>query len=195
MPRLHTTHPITAVTYSDGGAAAEVLRRVVGRLLAGGVRCCGFLQHDELCEGRSRCDMVLEDLSSRQRLKISEDRGAFARGCRLDQGELARAIGNAQAALQQGPDALVINKFGKTESEGGGFRPLIAEAVELGIPVLISVPWRNIDGWRVFAGDLAAEHAVEKLLMTQDVELLRQLGFSVETITEVSAGGQAGLRR
>ena len=63
----------------------------------------------------------------------------------------------ATAALATDPDLLVINRFGKTEAEGGGVRPLIADAVDRGIPVLIAVPWRNIASWRVFAGELAVE--------------------------------------
>jgi hypothetical protein len=70
---------------------------------------------------------------------------------------MARAMQLAMVALRAAPDLLVLNKFGKTEVEGGGFRTLIAAAIEQAVPVLIGVPYRNIDPWRAFAGELARE--------------------------------------
>jgi hypothetical protein len=55
------------------------------------------------------------------------------------------------------PHLLVLNKFGKVECEGGGLRDLIASAIDRGIPVIIGVPERNLDAWRDFAGEFAAE--------------------------------------
>ncbi len=86
------------------------------------------------------------------RIAISEDRGPLARGCRLDAHEMARAIALVSDTLRERPQLLMLNKFGKAEAEGGGFRPLIAAALEQGVPVLIAVPLRNLDAWRNFAG-------------------------------------------
>jgi len=70
---------------------------------------------------------------------------------------LAEAV---QSSLQADePRLLVVNKFGKIEADGGGLREAIADAVALGIPVLVGVPLRNIESWRAFAGGLAAELA------------------------------------
>ncbi len=55
----------------------------------------------------------------------------------------------------------MVNKFGKIEADGGGLRGAIAEAVGLGIPVLVGVPARNLDRWRAFAGPLAVELPAE----------------------------------
>jgi nucleoside-triphosphatase THEP1 len=60
-------------------------------------------------------------------------------------------------ALADRPDVVIVNKFGKSESEGGGLRDVIADVVGAGIPLLISVPRRNLDAWRSFAGDAATE--------------------------------------
>lgn len=169
---------ILAITYSDGARATAVLRRLWQALTAKGAACAGIVQRDEPpAEGHGRCDMVLECIASGERLKISDDRGPMARGCRLDVGELVRALEIERQALCAKPDALFVNKFGKTESEGGGFRPLIADAIEQGIPVLLTVPWKNIDSWRLFAGDLAIEVAEESLHPDGDAELLARLGL------------------
>lgn len=148
---------ITALVYADNAVADHALRRVVRQFEDAGLRLAGVVQRDTPRAGRTSCDMTLEELSTGVAIAISQDRGPLARGCRLDLSEMARAIQLASAALQAAPDLLVLNKFGKTEVEGGGFRPLIAEAVRYGVPVLIAVPYRNIEPWRAFAGELARE--------------------------------------
>lgn len=148
---------ITALVYADSALADQALRQVVRQFEAAGRRLAGVVQRDTPLADRAGCVMTLEELSTGAAIEISQDRGPHARGCRLDHGEMARAIQLASAALQASPDLLVLNKFGKTEVEGGGFRALIAAAIEQGVPVLIAVPYRNIDPWRAFAGDLARE--------------------------------------
>ena len=86
-----------------------------------------------------------------------EDRGAGARGCRLDEAALAEATARIEGSLEHAPQLLILNKFGKVECEGGGLRDLIASAIDRGIPVIIGVPERNLDAWRSFAGEFAIE--------------------------------------
>ena len=158
MSRLSPTAPITAVIYQDRRPPDTLLAAVASRLGAAGVSLAGFVEKDMPRPGRTRCDMILEDLATGDQVQISEDRGEGARGCRLQVGELLRAMTSALAGLDLRPDLLIVNKFGKTESEGGGFRPLIAAALERAIPILIAVPARNLDSWRRFAGELAVEY-------------------------------------
>lgn len=179
MARLSAKHPITALIYDDGAQAALVLRVAAEVLAQAGVRCCGFVQHDEPRTDRPRCDMYLVDVVSGDRLKISEDRGPYARGCRLDSAELVRALGLVRGALADEAEVLILNKFGKSESEGQGFRSLIAEAIERSIPVIIGVPRKNIEAWRQFCGDLAAEHEASRLAIMAGGEMLYCLGLSV----------------
>ncbi len=101
--------------------------------------------------------MILEDLATGHRTALFEDRGAGARGCRLDEAALAEATARVEGSLEQAPQLLVLNKFGKVECEGGGLRDLIASAIDRGIPVIIGVPERNLDAWRNFAGEFAIE--------------------------------------
>ncbi len=157
MNTLTPLRPVTAIIYSEGCKADPVMSRIATGLRHRGCALAGFLQRNAPRPGRRRCDMVLEDLATGTEIAISEDRGAMARGCHLDVSELLRGLALARQALDAGADLLIINKFGKTEGEGGGFRPLIAEALMRETPVLIAVPWRNIDGWRLFAGDLGEE--------------------------------------
>ncbi len=157
------TGPITALVYTDSDAADRALRSIALTLLEHGCRLAGLVQHNTPRPGRSRCDMVLEELASGELLGISQDRGPLARGCALDVGQLLQAMQIVRAGLVHRPDLVILNKFGKTEAEGAGFRPLIGEAIEAGLPLLIAVPWRNIESWRHFAGDLAREVELEHL--------------------------------
>ena len=181
MTKIRAEAAIVSIVYSDSAVAAALLWRVARSLRGAGIACAGFVQHDEPRQGRSLCDMVLENLSSGERLAISEDRGPGARGCRLDAGSLMAALQTAHTALASGPEVLILNKFGKSESEGGGFRPLIAEALALDIPVLIGVPWRNVESWRIFTGGLAREFATDELGDLSDDALLVRIGLQLAT--------------
>lgn len=76
---------------------------------------------------------------------------------RLNADRLLRACTVAAAQLSSQTALLVLCKFGKTEVEGGGFRSLIAKALELSVPVLIGVPVINLSPFRDFSAGLAQE--------------------------------------
>ena len=149
---------IAAIVYSDGVYPDRIMARAIEPLRAAGLALAGALQVEPVAAGRHPCDMLLEDLASGDVLAIAEYRGREARGCRLDVGLLTE-IGEAvlHSLHDEQPQLLVINKFGKIEADGGGLRQAVAEAVDLGIPVLVGVPARNLDRWRAFAGPLAIE--------------------------------------
>jgi nucleoside-triphosphatase THEP1 len=148
--------PLTGLIYGDGPAFDPVIASLVRQWQAEGLRLAGVVQLNEPREGRRRCDMILEDLSSGRRIPISENRGALARGCHLDHEALARILVNVHHSLSAGADLLVVNKFGREEVEGRGFVEIIAAAMEHAIPAVIGVPMRNLAAFRLF-GDGAAE--------------------------------------
>jgi nucleoside-triphosphatase THEP1 len=152
---------IAALIYTDSVAADRSLRDLALDLMERGLRLAGLVQHNPPRPGRSRCDMVLEELASGDVVPISHDRGPHARGCALDVGQLLAAMQLVRAQIATRPDLVILNKFGKTEAEGGGFREVIAEVIEADLPLLIAVPWRNIEGWRAFVGPLSREIMLE----------------------------------
>lgn len=176
MSHMHTAAPITAIVYGNGARVAPILDRLVAHFAANGSRLAGLVQRDVERAGRSRCDMLMEDLSTGETVAISQDRGESARGCRLDVEALHNAVARVHCALATAPDLVIVNKFGKAECEGGGCRSLIAEAIELNVPVLVAVPMGNLDGWRRFAGSFAVEYRLDA--MPHDTaDLCRHLGF------------------
>jgi uncharacterized protein DUF2478 len=158
-----TVHSIAAVVYADGIYPDRVIASAIGPLQERGVPLAGALQVEaERVPGRHPCDMLLVDLANGNVSAIAEYRGKHASGCRLDVGLLAEIGESVSNSLHDSePRLLVVNKFGKIEAAGGGLRSAIAEAADLGIPVLVGVPARNLDSWRAFAGALAVELPVE----------------------------------
>ncbi len=146
----------------DGAGASDLLlAEVAGRLTSRGWPLAGAIQHN--IEGRpgGKCHMDLEVLAGGQVIRISQDLGALSRGCRLDPAGLESAVGLAEASLeaQPGPRLVIVNKYGKQELDGRGFRPLIGRALSLGVPVLTSVGPANRDGFDAFAEGLSEDIA------------------------------------
>jgi len=83
--------------------------------------------------------MDLVVLPDGPQLRISQDRGAFAKGCRLDADALERAVALTTQRMGPDTDLLIVDKFGKHEAMGRGFRSVTALAVELDVPVLVAV--------------------------------------------------------
>jgi hypothetical protein len=148
------------VTAEERGATDACLAAAVLRLADSGLRLAGGVQQNLDRDDRSVCDMDLYLLPDGPSLRISQDLGPMAEGCRLDADALETAVA-AVARRLDGCQALIVNKFGKQEQIGRGFVPLIAAALEAGLPVLVGVNAMNLAGFRAFAGDLAAELPAE----------------------------------
>ena len=162
-------NPLTALVYDDGFAIGAVFQAIAANARQKGLRLGGVIETPVAPSALGRrCDMVLLDLASGQKIKISEERGALARGCRLDLDGLARTCALVMSGLPQS-DLILLNKFGKTEAEGGGFRCVISDALALEIPVIIGVPRRNLAAWRDYADDFAIE--IEASVISAALEL------------------------
>jgi len=142
------------VSVSGRGATDRCLSAAVARLREAGIRIAGTVQVNPPRTGRDKCDMDLHVLPDGPVLRISQDLGIAARGCRLDTGSLEDAVAATLLRLD-GAALVVVNKFGKQESEGRGFVPVIADALDRGLPVLVGVNAMNLDGFQSFAGGLA----------------------------------------
>lgn len=144
------------VTTSGRGAADRLLAEAAGRLMAEGVALAGAVQFNAERGPGLPCDMDLHVLADGRTLRISQNLGPLARGCRLDPAGLEQAVGLVEAALSAapGPRLLVVNKFGQQEVDGRGFRPVIGRALAEGIPVLTAVSQANRAAFESFAEGL-----------------------------------------
>ncbi len=146
---------IAAVLY-DGeksAAADKLIREVAGALRKDGIGLCGAVQSNVAALNRSRCEIALEDLATGRVIKASQDRGPLARGCRLDSGALEESVGLAESSLAEETRLVIVNRFGKQEAEGRGFRALIEKAVLAEIPVLVGLNRAHVVAWHEFVGE------------------------------------------
>ena len=122
---------------------ADDLRRVGGRPV-------GVVQAGRSCQAENpRLGfVVLPGGENVCLLPPIEGRGA---ACRLDVGRLTELAKRLAAALEDGADLVVINRFGRAEAEGGGLIDLISQALDSDIPLLIAVPERRFSDWVRFS--------------------------------------------
>jgi hypothetical protein len=138
-----------------------VLHGLATRAAARGLRLCGTVQTNSNCAEGRPCDMDVRILPDGPLIRISQSLGAGARGCRLDAGALEQAVAQTAARLAEGCDLLIVNKFGKQEADGRGFRDVIAEALGADIPVLVGVNRLNLARFETFTEGLAEPVAPE----------------------------------
>ncbi len=144
------------VTAAEKGRTDRVLAEVAEALLARGVKAVGVVQTNIDRPQRFHCDMDLTILPDGPVIGITQNLGPNARGCRLDSGALETAVGAVARRLAEGPaDVLILNKFGKQEAEGHGFRDVIAEALAMGLPVILGVNGLNASAFDTFACGIA----------------------------------------
>lgn len=151
------------VIAEERGTADRCLAEVAHRLHAEGVAVAGAVQVNSDRGAVQACDMDLHVIGPARIIRISQSLGALARGCRLDPGGLEQAVGLVEATLDAGdrPRLLIINKFGKQEIDGRGFRPVIGRALAGGVAVLTAVNGAYLPGFRAFAGGMEEEVALD----------------------------------
>jgi len=147
------------VIAGGAGAADRCLSDVAHRLHGEGVPVAGAVQINSDRGAAHRCDMDLHVLGPGRIVRISQNLGALSRGCRLDPAGLEQAVGLVEATLAEvagtpRPRLLVVNKFGKQEIDGRGFRPVIGRALSEGITVLTAVNQSCLAGFLDFAGGM-----------------------------------------
>ncbi len=148
---------IAFLTLSPKGATDRFLARFAEDALRAGWRVAGVVQINVSDTVSERREMRLKLLPEGMTIRISQDLGPGASGCSLDPSALETAVGETTATLEQGADLLIVNKFGKVEAEGRGFRGLIGEALSRDIPVLVGLNPAQRAAFETFTGGMAEE--------------------------------------
>jgi nucleoside-triphosphatase THEP1 len=149
----------------EHGATNRLLASLAVDLAQQGFRLCGTVQHNTPRVKDHACDMDVKVLPDGPIIRISQSLGANARGCRLDPGALETTVSLANHALTKDADLLIVNKFGKHEAEGRGFRDTIATALSMGIPVLVGANTLNLEALQDFVDGMAEALAPEPKIL------------------------------
>lgn len=163
-PDPATPCPTLAAVRLDRDGIDALLAQVAETATAQGLKVRGVL-HGVGAPGAAECDcaeMALVPLGGGPAFRISQPLGKGSTGCRLDPAGLADCAGFLERQIAaEGGDLVILNRFGRGEAEGGGFRDVIAEAVGQGIPVLTALRPDFADAWQAFGGEVACEVAAD----------------------------------
>ncbi len=145
------------VMSSKRGGTDRLLSDFAEHLMRAETRLSGVVQFNTECADSHLCDMDVRVLPDGPVFRISQSLGTEARGCRLDPGALESAVGAVEKTLTPDTELLILNKFGKHEAGGRGFRDLIAHALAEDIPVLVGLSRMNVEAFQAFAAEMAVE--------------------------------------
>lgn len=140
---------------SGQGELDLLLAGAADKLSAAGKRCMGIVQINSDREDCHRCDMDVQVLSGGPKIRISQDLGKESKGCRLNPEAMAEAIAGVEQRMTDGYDVFLLNKFGKQEAEGKGFRELLGEAAASGAVVFVGTNGLNEEAFVEFSGGVA----------------------------------------
>lgn len=131
---------------------AEAVRIMRSRKLM----VAGILQEHSL-DGSNERNLQLRSLTDEWAIPVLEKRGEGASGCRLDYNAIAEISVRLEAVFTRPADLLIMNRFGRAESEGGGLRQIYERAAMETIPLLTAVRREYLDAWQSFHGGLGTE--------------------------------------
>lgn len=152
--------PTLAAIRLDRDGVDALLTEIAQSAAARGLTVRGVLHGTGAATG-DECDcaeMQLVPLGGGPAFRISQPLGKGATGCRLDPAGLAECAAYLERQIaSEGGDLVILNRFGRGEAEGGGFRDVIAAAALRGIPVLTALRPDFAAAWADFGGEAACE--------------------------------------
>jgi nucleoside-triphosphatase THEP1 len=154
----HDLAPVLgAIYYERDFDINSILRTVAKSLQVKGVKVGGVLQESEFRPNGCCAQLNIVDIRTGKTERITQDRGRESRGCKLDPRGLAAISHCITDAIDADVDLVIINKFGRAESEGDGLLSCIADALLAGVPILTTVREPYVAAWNLYHGGLAIE--------------------------------------
>lgn len=144
---------LAAVVYRPQDDVDTLLAGFAEDLLRAGEHLGGLVQRNVRDARGKLVGMQLLDLMTAREIGISQKLGQGSAACKLDSSGLAEATRSISNAIAGEVSLLIVNKFSKQEAAGGGLRDELADAVLAGLPVLIGVPEKCLEAWKLFTGD------------------------------------------
>lgn len=158
------------VMTTERGATDRLLTGIAALCGDRGYRLAGIVQTNTASAVSHLCDMDVKVLPDGPVHRISQSLGAQSRGCRLDPSALEAAVADVVQSLTPLPDLLIVNKFGKHEADGRGFRDIIGQCLAEDVPVLVGVNALNREAFINFTDGMAEEIAADEPAVLQWVE-------------------------
>lgn len=151
---MPTSKVLAGICFEQPFPIDELLLDAVEAFRRRGLNVRGLIQRAPANEGCVGTTLKLDALDGTWSMPIMEPRGAQSQGCRLDYRAMADVSGRLALALQSPSDIFVLNRFGRSESEGNGLRDIVIRCAEEGRPTLIAVRRDYAEAWAEFHGGL-----------------------------------------
>jgi hypothetical protein len=149
---------LAAIVFDRDAEPDPPLIAFVEAVAIAGFRVAGLVQERACDDGSCALqDVRVRNFVTGDTLDIMQDLGRDATGCRVDPAAIAVAARWLDSARATAPDLLIVNRFGRLESEGGGMLAEIGRAFADGVPLIVCVPKRYLDAWDAFACGLEAK--------------------------------------
>jgi hypothetical protein len=150
---------VAALVYQGDEDPDRVLHDFAVDLNARGVRAAGLVQL-----GHRRRDGALSAMlvHSGETLSLFSDAGPRADGRRLDTVRLIEAGAAITRAIDRGAEIVIVNRFGRQESEGKGLAHVVEHALTVDVPVVIAVPGHRFAHWIRFAAGMTVKLPCER---------------------------------
>ncbi|MFC1673332.1 DUF2478 domain-containing protein [Pseudomonadota bacterium] len=145
-----------AITYARGAPVRQLLLTFADKRRAEGLNVQGLVQEYVDGPDGERLGVDAIDITTGKRIPLSRPTTYEVdnKVCSLDLSKLTEATGVLRRALDSGADVVVVERFGKTEKDGGGLADELLALMASGIPTLIAVPEAEREAWSRFTGDL-----------------------------------------
>ena len=134
-----------AIAFEVGDDPDGLLLQFAEDLRRSGHRVVGAVQHHVHGLRNPNLDAVM--LPGAQVVNLSHHPGDDTQGCHIDNECLATIGRTIEAAIEEGADLVIVNRFGKLEAAGRGLVRLIKRAVDADIPVITAVPAHRFAAW------------------------------------------------
>lgn len=145
---------LAAIAFHPKDPIDDLLAAIAEGMLANGKSVAGYVQ-----KRRRDADcgtlVYVRNLRSGDEMPITKNRGAMAKGCKLDGDALSTLSEQLSQDVETGADLLIVARFGRSEADGRGLRDVISRAMELEIPVLVGVRDEYLPAWGDFHGGIA----------------------------------------
>jgi nucleoside-triphosphatase THEP1 len=165
---------LAALVYEKGQDPDALLRDFAAELSSRGFRAVGLVQVGDRSGSTPQLSAML--VHSGEQLRLFQDLGPQATGCKLDVGQLLDAGAQVARAIDDGADLVIINRFGRQECEGGGLSYLVERALSAGIPVVIAVPAHRFADWIKFAEGMSVKLRCDRESLDGWWHAVRSLG-------------------
>ncbi len=146
---------VAALVYEPDEDPDRILRDFASDLNRRGYRAVGLVQLGHDRPETQQLSALL--VHTGEKLSLFQDLRSWAKGCRMDVGQLLQAAGQIADAIDQGADIVIVNRFGQQEREGKGLSYLIERALDVDIPVVIAVPSHRFAEWIKFVNGMSVK--------------------------------------